>query len=126
MKLAIAAFVMIAASVPAAGQDEDFHRAKFPEKPENQAAGRAIVHRHLKNHWIIQRDADHLVLHIQAKVTLANVGYRMVLTVRPDGAGFIRADRCGTHRRAEYTSKLSATFIMFTLSIADWLDTLCG
>lgn len=89
MKLALATLLMIAAIVSAAGQDEDFRRAKFPEKPEvvYPAAAHAIVHRHPKDHWIVSRDDDHFELHIQTKVTLANVGYRMVLTVKPDGGG---------------------------------------
>jgi hypothetical protein len=95
MKPALAAFLAIAAVQPAAAQDEDFHRVKFPEKPEvvYQAAGRAIVHRHPKDHWIIERDDNHLLLQIQTKVTLANVGYRMVLTVKAeDGGSLVQID----------------------------------
>jgi hypothetical protein len=89
MKILFAAVLMIAVSGSAVGQDEDFHRAKFPEKPEAvyKAAGTAIVHRHPKDHWITLRDDDHLQIHFQTKGTLGNVGYRMTLTVKPDGAG---------------------------------------
>jgi hypothetical protein len=89
MKLVFTALLMIAVSGPAAGQDEDFHRAKFPDKPEAvyKAADRAIMRRHPKDHWITLRDDDHLQLHFQTKTTLGNVGYRMVLTVKPEGAG---------------------------------------
>lgn len=89
VKLLFAAVLMIAVSAPVVGQDEDFHRAKFPEKPEAvyKAADRAIMQRHPKDHWITVRDDDHLVLHFQTKTTLGNVGYRMVLTVKPDGDG---------------------------------------
>jgi hypothetical protein len=75
--------------MPVVGQDEDFHRAKFPDKPEAvyKAADRAIMQRHPKDHWITVRDDDHLALHFQTKTTLGNVGYRMVLTVKPDGDG---------------------------------------
>jgi hypothetical protein len=89
MKLVFTAVLMIAVSRPVVGQDEDFHRAKFPEKPEAvyKAADRAIMHRHPKDHWITLRDDDHLQLHFQTKITLGNVGYRMVLMVKPDGDG---------------------------------------
>jgi hypothetical protein len=89
MKLVFTAVLMIAVSGPVVGQDEDFHRAKFPEKPEAvyKAADRAIMHRHPKDHWITLRDDDHLQLQFQTKITLGNVGYRMVLTVKPDGDG---------------------------------------
>jgi hypothetical protein len=33
MKLTVAALLIIAAVAPSLGQDEDFHRAKFPDKP---------------------------------------------------------------------------------------------
>lgn len=80
---------MIAVSGPMAAQEEDFSRAKFPEKPEAvyKAVDRAIVHRHPKDHWITLRDDDHLELHFRTKITRGNVGYRMVLTVKPEGAG---------------------------------------
>jgi hypothetical protein len=89
VKLVFAAVLMIAVGVPVLGQDEDFHRAKFSDKPEAvyKAADRAIVHRHPKDHWMTLRDDDHLELHFQTKTTLGNVGYRMVLTVKPDGDG---------------------------------------
>ena len=89
MKLGLAALLIIAAVAPSLGQDEDFHRAKFPDKPETvyKAADRAIMQRHPKDHWITVRDEDHLELHFQTKTTLGNVGYRMVLTVKPDGDG---------------------------------------
>jgi hypothetical protein len=89
MKLGLAALLIIAAVAPSFGQDEDFHRAKFPDKPEAvyKAADRAIMQRHPKDHWIKARDEEHLQLHFQTKTTLGNVGYRMVLTVRPDGDG---------------------------------------
>ena len=89
MKLGLAALLIIATVMPVVGQDEDFHRAKFPDKPEAvyKAADRAIMHRHPKDHWITLRDDDHLQLHFQTKTTLGNVGYRMVLTVKPEGAG---------------------------------------
>lgn len=89
MKLTLAALLIIAAVAPSFGQDEDFHRAKFPDKPEAvyKAADRAIMQRHPKDHWITVRDEDHLELHFQTKITLGNVGYRMVLTVKPDGEG---------------------------------------
>ena len=89
MKLAVAALLIIAAVVPSLGQDEDFHRAKFPDKPETvyKAADRAIMQRHPKDHWITVRDEDHLALHFQTKTTVGNVGYRMVLTVKSDGEG---------------------------------------
>ena len=91
MKPVLALFLIIVASGTAGAQDEDFHRAKFPAKPEAvyQAANRAIVQRHPKDHWITLRDDDHLELHVQTKVTLANIGYRMVLTVKPDGTGSV-------------------------------------
>lgn len=80
---------MIAVSGPMAAQEEDFNRAKFPEKPEAvyKAVDRAITHRHPKDHWVTLRDDDHLELHFQTKITRGNVGYRMVLTVKPEGAG---------------------------------------
>ena len=89
MKLGLAALLIIAAVVPSLGQDEDFHRAKFPDKPEAvyKAADRAIMQRHPKDHWITVRDDDHLVLQFQTKITRGNVGYRMILTVKPDGDG---------------------------------------
>jgi len=89
MKLTLAALLIIAAVAPSFGQDEDFHRAKFPDKPEAvyKAADRAIMQRHPKDHWITVRDEDHLELHFQTKITLGDVGYRMVLTVKPDGEG---------------------------------------
>jgi hypothetical protein len=89
MKLGLAALLIIAMVMPVVGQDEDFHRAKFPDKPEAvyKAADRAIMQRHPKDHWITVRDEDHLALHFQTKTTLGNVGYRMVLTVKPDGDG---------------------------------------
>jgi hypothetical protein len=89
MKLFLAALLMTAVSGTAAAQEEDFHRARFPDKPEAvyKAADRAIVHRHPKDHWITLRDGDHLQMHFQTKTTLGNVGYRMVLTVKPEGAG---------------------------------------
>ena len=89
IRLMLTAALMIAISAPLAGQEEDFHRAKFPEKPDSvyKAADRAIMKRHPKDHWITERDNDHLVLRFQTKTTLGNVGYRMVLTVRPDGDG---------------------------------------
>jgi hypothetical protein len=45
MKLVFTAVLMIAVSGPAAGQDEDFHRVKFLDKPEAvyKAADRAII-----------------------------------------------------------------------------------
>ena len=91
MKLFLAAVLAIALCAPLAAQEEDFHRAKFPEKPEAvyKAADSAIVHRHPKDHWITLRDDDHLQLHFQTKTTLGNVGYRMVLTVKPDGDGAV-------------------------------------
>ena len=87
MKLGLAALLIIAAVAPSFGQDEEFHRAKFPDKPEAvyKAADRAIMQRHPKDHWITARDEEHLQLHFQTKTTLGNVGYRMVLTVKPDG-----------------------------------------
>jgi hypothetical protein len=89
MKLGLAALLIIAMVMPVVGQDEDFHRAKFPDKPEAvyKAADRAIMQRHPKDHWITVRDEDHLALHFQTKTTVGNVGYRMVLTVKPDGDG---------------------------------------
>ena len=89
VKLVFAAVLMIAVGAPVVGQDEDFHRAKFPDKPEAvyKAADRAIMQRHPKDHWITVRDEDHLALHFQTKTTVGNVGYRMVLTVKPDGDG---------------------------------------
>jgi hypothetical protein len=89
MKPVFTAVLMIAVSGLVAGQDEDFHRAKFPDKPEvvYKAADRAIMQRHPKDHWITLRDDDHLVLQFQTKITRGNVGYRMVLTVKPDGGG---------------------------------------
>ena len=89
MKLGLAALLIIATVMPVVGQDEDFHRAKFPDKPEAvyKAADRAIMQRHPKDHWITVRDEDHLALHFQTKTTVGNVGYRMVLTVKPEGAG---------------------------------------
>jgi hypothetical protein len=89
VKLLFAAVLMIAVSARVVGQDEDFHRAKFPDKPEAvyRAADRAIMQRRPKDHWITVRDDDHLQLHFQTKTTLGNVGYRMVLTVKPDGDG---------------------------------------
>jgi hypothetical protein len=89
MKLAVAALLIIAAVVPSPGQDEDFHRAKFPDKPEAvcKAADRAIMQRHPKDHWITVHDDDHLALQFQTKITRGNVGYQMILTVKPDGDG---------------------------------------
>jgi hypothetical protein len=89
MKLGLAALLIIATVMPVVGQDEDFHRAKFPDKPEAvyKAADRAIMQRHPKDHWITVRDEDHLALHFQTKTTVGNVGYRMVLTVKSDGEG---------------------------------------
>jgi len=40
------------------------------------------VLRHPKDHWIASRDND-FELHIQTNVTLANIGYRIVLAVIP-------------------------------------------
>jgi hypothetical protein len=56
--LVFTAVLMIAVSGLVAGQDEDFHRAKFPDKPEAvyKAADRAIMRRHPKDHWITLRD----------------------------------------------------------------------
>jgi hypothetical protein len=89
MKLGLAALLIIAMVMPVVGQDEDFHRAKFPDKPEAvyKAADRAIMQRHPKDHWITVRDEDHLALHFETKTTVGNVGYRMVLTVKSDGEG---------------------------------------
>ena len=72
-----------------AGGRSDFHRPKFTDRSEAvyKAADRAIMRRHPKDHWITLCDDDHLQLHVQTKTTLGIVGYRMVLTVRPDGAG---------------------------------------